>query len=123
MKRLFFVACAAAALTFASCGSKKAADQQATDAQQATEQAAEATQAAAAAEVKEVVNEVFVALQNKMNDFLAKVQASKKADVPALADELKNLKAEFEAATLSDEETSTLKALSEKIVEALKAIN
>ncbi len=122
MKRLFFVACAAFALTLSSCGSKKAADQQATDAQQATEQAAEATQAAAA-EVKEVVNEVFVALQNKMNDFLAKVQAAKKADVPALADELKNLKAEFEAATLSEEESSTLKALSEKIVEALKAIN
>ncbi|MCQ2253768.1 MAG: hypothetical protein MJZ61_09985 [Bacteroidales bacterium] len=119
MKRIFYVACAALALTFASCGSKNA-EQKATDAaEQATEQAAEATQAAAE-EVKEVVNEVFVALQTKMNDFMAKVEASSKADLPALTDELKGIKAEFEAASLSEDESATLKALSEKIVEALK---
>lgn len=123
MKKIFFVACAAAALTFASCGSKNASTEQANDAAQATEQAAEAAAAPAEEAAQAVVNEVFVALQNKMNDFLAKVEASKKADLPALTDELKALKAEFEAATLSEDETNTLKALSEKIVEALKNLN
>ncbi|MCQ2249835.1 MAG: hypothetical protein MJZ66_01860 [Bacteroidales bacterium] len=119
MRRLFFVGCAALALTFASCSSNKNAEQAKDAANQATEQAVEAA-APAAAEVKEVVNEALVALQNKLADFKAKVEKSTKADAAALMTEAKSVKDEIDAATLSDSEKAGLIETFNAIIELCK---
>lgn len=119
MKKLFFLGCAAMALTFASCSSNKAEQKAEEKAAEATEQVAEQAQEAAT----EVVNEVLKGLQSKVEALAAKVAASKKADVPALTDEIKALKEEMEAASLTEDEKAGLKEAFNKVVEALKAIN
>lgn len=119
MKKLLFVGCAAFALAFASCSSNKSAEQKAPEADQ--KQATEQVQAVKE-EVKEAVNEVLVALQDKLNVFKAKAEAASKADVPNLLTEAKSISDEIKAASLTDDEKKGLEDTFNAIVEICKSI-
>lgn len=65
----------------------------------------------------------YESLKARLNTFMDKVKQSKKSDLPALYDEAKAIKAEIQAASLTDEQMTELKDTFNAIIELLKKLN
>lgn len=116
MKKILFVSAAALALVLSSCKKETPAQ---VEAPAQVEETVEATAEAAAT----VENAVLKGLEETLNGIKAAAEAAGKDDVPALLEQMKSFKENYETAkaNLNADEQASIEALANSVVEIIKS--
>jgi hypothetical protein len=116
MKKILFVSAAALALVLSSCKKETPAQ---VEAPAQVEETVEATAEAAAT----VENAVLKGLEETLNGIKATAETATAENVPALLEQMKSFKENYEAAkaNLNAEEQASIEALANSVVEIIKS--